>query len=73
MKTPEAAFPGPCQHEQQLDIHEGMSLLDYFAAKCMQAQISNPTFDPSISHHTVAIIAYTMAKAMMEERKKHIG
>lgn len=67
------AFPGPCQQETNKNIHEGMSLLDYFAAKCMAAQISNSTFDPNTSHHTVAIIAYTMAQAMMEERKSHIG
>lgn len=26
------AFPGLCQHETRVDIHEGLSLRDYFAA-----------------------------------------
>lgn len=31
----ERAFPGPCQVEQRVDIHEGMTLRDYFAAAAL--------------------------------------
>jgi hypothetical protein len=33
------AFPGPDQAEQSVDINEGMTLRDYFAAKAMQAHL----------------------------------
>ena len=29
------AFPGPCQHEQRVDINEGLSLREYFAAAAL--------------------------------------
>lgn len=39
------AFPGPDQQEQRENIHEGMSLRDYFAAKALgglTASLSSP-------------------------------
>lgn len=42
----------------------GMTLRDYFAAKSMQAEMSNP----SMSEKLIAKRAYAMADAMMAER-----
>ena len=48
--------------------HDGMTLRDYFAAKAMQAYISNcPTVD--VSENEIAWASYTQADAMLEARK----
>jgi hypothetical protein len=73
---PEPAFPRPpvvATGPVHTGGQTGMSLLDYFAAKCLTGYLANPQFDKSLSHETVAICCYTMAQAMMEERKNHIG
>jgi hypothetical protein len=33
------AFAGPCQSETAVDIHEGLSLRDYFAAAALQGMV----------------------------------
>jgi hypothetical protein len=51
-------------------IHEGMDLRDYFAAKAMQAIITNEkTENMHPDAHSVAQDAYVLANAMMEARK----
>jgi len=57
------------------DIFDGMSLRDYFAAKAMQAIISNSD-KQSIAigevHNWVGDYAYDVADAMMETRENDI-
>jgi len=61
-------------HEKE-EIQNGMDLRDYFAAKAMQADITNyednSKFGPDFwSTENIAKRAYNMADAMMEARKK---
>ncbi|WP_176025711.1 hypothetical protein [Burkholderia vietnamiensis] len=59
------AFPGPDQAEQSVDIHEGMTLRDHFAAKALPAiydRVQSGGFD------RVATLAYEMADAMLRAR-----
>ena len=46
------------------DCNQGMTLRDYFAAKAMQAIISNP----SMGNVNVAQMAYGIADTMLSER-----
>ena len=46
--------------------HEGMTLRDYFAAKAMQAILSNPEFQEEDSQ--LATYAYNVADAMIQAR-----
>jgi hypothetical protein len=52
-------------------LQEGMTLLDYFAAKAMQAMTNTGTtndgFEVEASRR-----AYKIASAMLKEREKHI-
>ena len=57
------AFPNPNNTS-----HHGMDLRDYFAAKAMQGILSDP--DLAINNEKIAEWAYTLAEAMMKERKK---
>lgn len=56
------------------DRHEGMTLLDYFAAKAMAAMIGTSS-EPWSSgcENYVATNAYAMAEAMLAEREKRNG
>ena len=48
----------------------GMSLLDYFAAKAMQAQIGNPLkLGSDEAYRLIATMAYRMADAMLKARE----
>lgn len=60
-----------------LDENSGMTLRDYFAAKAMQATITNPDSVRSLNElsaedgaRVVANVAYMMADAMLAERAK---
>lgn len=53
-------------HEKE-EIQNGMDLRDYFAAKAMQAIITSDSYDDGVD---VPELAYAMADAMMEARKK---
>jgi hypothetical protein len=60
----------------QTDEYRGMDLRDYFAAKAMQAIISNDNLLRQASEYydvgseeSIAILAYEQAHAMMEARK----
>lgn len=51
-----------------------MALLDDFAAKAMQALITNPTdFEDVKDDVTCAKRAYSIAATMLEERKKYLN
>lgn len=73
MKDKKRAFPRP------LDGHEGMELRDYFAAKAMQAAISNQDMVTSINkisnHYEVSNVSglvdfsYQIADAMLKQRE----
>lgn len=47
----------------------GMTIRDYFAAKAMQGMIADPD-RADYSREECARLAYAMADAMLEERKK---
>lgn len=55
---------------------EGMTLLDYFAAKSMQGMLAYPGDEMRGSHHNnndpegVAQMSYAYARAMLSERAK---
>lgn len=60
---------------------DGMTLLDYFAAKTMQAHVTNTVYMNSIAetHKTIKKAvgsvckdSYMVAKAMLKERQKHL-
>ena len=53
-------------HEKE-EIQNGMDLRDYFAAKAMQAIITSDSYDDEVD---VYELAYAMADAMMEARRK---
>ena len=50
------------------DDHYGMTVLDYFAAKAMQALISNNNDTAFGDGYKIAKQAYILANAMIEER-----
>lgn len=64
------AFPGPDQMEQRENIHEGMALRDYFAAKAMHAALM--TCQGAESEEAAiegsARMAYMVADAMLRAR-----
>ena len=51
-------------------IEQGMDLRDYFAAKAMQSVMVNYNASVNGSYSLVSRIAYEIADAMMEARKK---
>lgn len=61
-------------------VMEGLSVRDYFAAKAMQAMLSNPNVIVASAQrgwelsncnmHGIALEAYTQADAMLAERSK---
>ena len=59
----EAAFPNP-----HLRDGSGMTLLDYFAAKAMQALLSDSDWRQDMDFKDTAIAAYRQADVMMKER-----
>jgi hypothetical protein len=65
------AFPQPdvLQAGSTLEQgHAGMTLRDYFAAKAMQAYLTNPAYD-GIDEESVAQWSYNMADDMLKARQ----
>ena len=56
----------PCHPDIDNKLFDGMTLRDYFAAKAMQAIMTDPNLD--MGCNTVATLSYRMADAMMKER-----
>jgi len=83
MENPEA-FPRPMYDNEVTgtqrrsnSAQEGMTLLDYFAAKAMQviASHKNYDFDNSKEEHSAQMVSrksYQLAQAMLKERTKRL-
>ena len=72
-KTGGPAFPGPAQHEQTVDINEGMTLRDYFAAKAIQTAWRgwlDGYYESDEPNTDIAKCAYQIADAMLKERER---
>ncbi len=72
------AFPGLAQHSQAVDIHEGMSLRDWFAGQALvgiahwnRQQGGSYADVCSLELEDNARLAYQFADAMLAEREKH--
>lgn len=70
------AFPGPCQSETMVDINEGLSLRDYFAAKALggianQVMLENAITDDQCESEIInaAALSYRLADAMIKVRQ----
>lgn len=74
-KTGGSAFPTNVNGQLHHSCTEnGMTLLDYFAAKAMQAVTATPhSFSEVKDDATCAEFSYKLAAAMIEERKKYIN
>lgn len=63
------AFPGPDQQEQRENIHEGMTLRDYFAAQVIARTCDGVSVcDEQGVYERFATHAYRMADAMLHAR-----
>jgi hypothetical protein len=64
------AFPSmrDMRHNPDFDHEEGMTLRDYFAAKVMQADMTDGIHESDFAR--TALRAYRMADVMMAARKK---
>ncbi len=51
-------------------VAEGMTLRDYFAAKAMQAVITDPHHDVQCGYDGIAQYAYSIADAMLKAREQ---
>ena len=60
------AFP---THEARDSGRAGISTLDYFAAKAMQALVDTAPEGYELDYDDIAKSAYKQAKAMMKERQ----
>ena len=63
-----SAFPLP-NHPPTWTGGEGMSLRDYFAAKAMQALLSDSDWRQDMDIKDTALAAYKTADAMLKERE----
>ena len=59
----------PCEYEAYSPLRNGMTLRDYFAAKAMQAIITNHKLE-DCDDFVVAANAYQLADFMLEARGK---
>ena len=73
------AFPRPAsrgnnyltgEKDVVVDPQSGMTLRDYFAAKAMQASISDADRPPAYTYEDKAKYAYEMADAMLKAREQ---
>lgn len=64
----EPAFPGPDQGETKVNIHEGMTLRDYFAAKAMAALVMSGDEGAGDRLDDIPKYAYQIADAMLKAR-----
>jgi hypothetical protein len=64
------AFPRPASRGEDyfVDPQQGMTLRDYFAAKAMQALLSDPDWRQDMDFKETAYAAYKQADAMLKAR-----
>lgn len=69
------AFPEmyDTRHEATFNTTEGMTLLDYFAAKAMNTLVCDIGRHEAEAYERCAERSYGIASAMIEERKKYIN
>ena len=61
------AFPGPAQHEVSMDLHEGMSLRDWFAGQALAGILADPNVSArGDAVHVLAAYLYQVADAMLK-------
>ena len=65
----ESAFPWQIDNGETMRGHKGMTLRDYFAAKAMQALLSNTDWRLDCDIDDTAKTAYMTADAMMKARE----
>ena len=66
------AFPGPDQGETTVNIHEGMSLLDYYAGEAMKGFLSRGDSTSGISFSALVINSWEVAEMMIEKREEYL-
>ena len=68
----ESAFPWKDYDGQGnvCDVYSGMTLRDYFAARAMQAYISDLDFQHNMTKKDYAEAAYKVADAMLKAREQ---
>ena len=66
----EQAFPTTRDTRYGPTHIDGMTLLDYFAAKAMEGSLASDTEDWNVGADSRAATAYEVASAMMEERER---
>ena len=62
------AFPTEVVNTNDGYIHQGMTLRDYFAAKAMQAVLSDPDWRQDMDFVDTAAAAYKQSDAMLKAR-----
>ena len=63
------AFPIVIDLGDGMQYQKGMTLRDYFAAKAMQALLSDPNWREDMDFDETASAGYTMADAMLKARE----
>lgn len=73
------AFPVLVNHIDEIEgrseiqlQNEGMTLLDYFAGQALGSMDTKPDYSKGECNFIVAQRAYAIAKAMLDERTKHL-
>ena len=66
--TTETGGPAFPTHPEGALIHDGMTLLDYFASKAMQALLSDPGWRHDMDFEETASAAYRQAVKMLKVR-----
>ena len=71
MSKEDYAFPSEIDDGKQYNwLHKGMTLRDYFAAKAMQAYLTDPDFVWKQNNYALAAKAsYSIADAMLKQRE----
>jgi hypothetical protein len=70
IKTGGAAFPHAVMRQNnEVEINNGLTIRDYFAAKAMQGFCAHGSSNP-ITQKALAEFSYQMADAMLAERER---
>ena len=71
MSKEDYAFPSEIDDGKQYNwLHKGMTLRDYFAAKAMQAYLTDPEYVSNKSNYALtAKASYSIADAMLKQRE----